>query len=171
MEPPVLETERLVLRGFGPADFEAYAAMFGDPEVARHVGDGTPLDRTGAWRSLAMVVGHWRLAGCGLWAVAERGGSGEAVGRVGLLRPEGWPGLELAWAIARPRQGRGYATEAAARAMAWAFDEFGADRLVSMVRPENAPSIRVAEKLGMARDGEIGMLGAPALLFARRRPG
>ena len=61
--PVTLETERLVLRMFEARDFEAYAAMCGDPEVMRFIGDGQPLAPPMAWRSLAMVVGHWSLRG------------------------------------------------------------------------------------------------------------
>lgn len=64
-----LETERLVLRMFREDDFEAYARIFADPEVMRHVGEGKPLDRHDAWRSLAFQLGHWALRGYGMWAV------------------------------------------------------------------------------------------------------
>jgi RimJ/RimL family protein N-acetyltransferase len=59
----IVETERLVLRMLREDDFEAYARIFTDPEVTRYLGDGSPLDRFGAWRSLAFNVGHWALRG------------------------------------------------------------------------------------------------------------
>ena len=165
---PELTTERLLLRPFQQRDFEDYAALVGDPDVARHVGDGRPLDRAGAWRHLAMLVGHWHLRQCGMWAV-ELAEEGAMIGRAGLLYPEGWPALELAWAFRPAFWNRGLATEAAAAAMRWAFEEHGADRLISMIRPDNPASIRVAEKLGMRPAETLTMLGGPVLVYARDR--
>ncbi len=163
---PEIVTERLRLRSFRAGDFEEYVELVGHPLVARHVGDGTPLDRTAAWRHLAMVLGHWILRGCGMWAVEH---DGRMIGRVGLLNPDGWPALELAWALHPGVWNRGLATEAAAAAMDWAFDAYGANRLISMVRPDNAASIRVAEKLGMEQEERLVLLGLPALVYARGR--
>jgi RimJ/RimL family protein N-acetyltransferase len=67
---PVLETERLRLRPFRLSDFDDYAAMCGDPEVARYL--GTRFSREQSWRHLAFLVGHWKLRGYGMWAVEER---------------------------------------------------------------------------------------------------
>ena len=106
-----LETDRLILRMFRDSDFEAYAEMCGDEEVMKYLG-GSAMTRMEAWRSMATVLGHWRLRGFGLWAVEERE-HGIVVGRVGCWRPEGWPGLEVAWTLRRAFWGRGYATEAA----------------------------------------------------------
>jgi RimJ/RimL family protein N-acetyltransferase len=94
VEIPVLETDRLILRGFMQDDLEAYARIFGDLEVARFIADGKPVDRNLAWRGMATMVGHWHLRGFGMWAVEEKA-SGEMIGRAGLLEPEGWPGREL----------------------------------------------------------------------------
>ncbi len=145
-------------------DLDAYATIFGDPEVARYLGDGKPLDRAAAWRSLALQLGHWALRGYGLWAVEERA-SGRLVGRVGLLRPEGWPGLELAWALAREAWGKGYATESAGRVLAHAFAEMGVERLISLIYPANARSIRVAERLGERLEGRTALFGSEVLVY------
>ena len=80
---PQLTTDRLLLRGFRPDDFERYAEMMADPDVSRHLMDGRPLTRAEAWRQLAMFAGHWVLRGYGLWAVEERA-TGEFLGRVGV---------------------------------------------------------------------------------------
>ncbi len=144
---PELETERLLLRALGPRDLDAYAAMYADPEVMRFLEHGRPLDRGAAWRSMAVHLGHWRLRGYGQWALVERS-SGELVGRAGLWQPEGWPGLEVGWLLARRHWGRGFATEAGGAAVAYAFEVVGVDRVVSLIRPENGASIRVAERLG-----------------------
>ncbi len=146
-------------------DLDAYLAIFGDPEVARYLGDGKPMDRATAWRSLAFALGHWALRGYGLWAVEERA-TGRLVGRVGLLQPEGWPGLELAWALAREAWGQGYATESARRVLAYAFTELPVDRLISLIYPANTPSIRVAERLGERLEGQTELFGAEVRVYA-----
>ena len=142
-----LETPRLRLRMFRQADSEAYAAMVGDPEVMRYLGDGRPLSSSEAWRHMAMLLGHWHLFGYGPWAVEERS-SGELVGRIGPYFPAGWPDLELIWTIRRQSWGQGYATEGARAALAYVFEDMKRQRIISMIDSGNAASIRVAEKLG-----------------------
>jgi RimJ/RimL family protein N-acetyltransferase len=164
LEIPVLESDRLILRGFVQDDLDEYAGIFGDPEVARFIGAGVPVDRELAWRGMATMVGHWRLRGFGMWAVEEKV-SGEMIGRAGLLEPEGWPGTEIGWTIARAHWGKGYATEAARRCLRWAFEAKDRDRLISLIRPENMASIRVAEKLGMTLGREIEIMGGRALVY------
>ena len=144
---PSLETERLVLRPFALADADAYALICADPEVMRWVRDGQPLTRAAAWRSIATYLGHWQLRGYGFWALEEKA-TGRLVGRAGLWNPEGWPGIEVGWLLARDVWGRGYATEAARAALDFAFDRLDAAHVVSVIHPENARSIRVAERLG-----------------------
>ena len=123
-----LETERQRLRQFRDGDFDAYAAHYADEEMARFIGGA--CGRDDAWRGMAMMLGHWALRGYGLWAVEEKE-SGAFSGCVGLWRPEGWPELEAGWWLVRAKQGRGYATEAARRARAHAYDVLGARTLVS----------------------------------------
>src|SRR3546814_2117563 len=94
VEIPALETPRLRLTALSERHFDDYAAMLADPDSTRWVGDGQPLDRTNAWRSLAMLLGHWQLRGCGMWAL-ELKDSGEFIGRAGLMYPDGWPDLEM----------------------------------------------------------------------------
>lgn len=165
MSIPCITTERLVLRGFEAHDFEAYAAIMADPAVTRYLGDGQPLERVDAWRQLALVVGHWALRGFGLWAVQERD-TGALAGRVGCFEPEGWPGFELGYVLARPFWGRGYATEAARAALEYARAVLGRVRVISLIQPGNAASIRVAERLGATADGSVNLNGHTANVYA-----
>jgi RimJ/RimL family protein N-acetyltransferase len=150
----VLETQRLRLRGWTENDFEPYARMMSDPDVARFIGGA--MSRNDAWRSMATIVGHWALRGYGFWVV-ERKTDGAFLGRIGLWRPEGWPGLEVGWALDRPYWGDGYATEAACAALEHGFRSHPVDKLISLIDPENRPSQRVAGRLGETK-------GAPATI-------
>jgi RimJ/RimL family protein N-acetyltransferase len=155
---PELRTERLLMRGWRDSDLDAWAAIAADAEVMRWVGSPEGMDREESWRHLAYLAGHWVLRGFGPWAVEERD-TGELVGRVGLLCPEGWPGLEVGWLVTRSHWGRGYAVEAARASMDWARAELGAGHLISLIADENERSARVAEKLGMALEGRTTILG------------
>lgn len=160
-----LHTDRLTLRMFRQADFDAYAAICADADVMRHLGDGKPLLPADAWRQMAMILGHWQLRGFGLWALEERA-SGTLVGRAGLFEPEGWPGFELIWMLRRESWGKGYATEAARRVLRHAFIDLERERVISLIRPANAPSIRVAERLGERLEGRTELFGHDALVYA-----
>jgi RimJ/RimL family protein N-acetyltransferase len=115
-----LETARLRLRRFRDGDLDAYARITSDAETMRHLAAGAPFSRDEALRSLGYIHGHWQIRGYGLWAVGGEA-TGALVGRIGLRRPDGWPGLEVAWLIARERWREGLATEGARAALAHAL--------------------------------------------------
>lgn len=165
---PELETERLRLRALRLDDLDAYARMYGDPEVMRFMENGVPLDRAAAFRSMALHLGHWQLRGYGQWALEERA-TGAFVGRAGLWQPEGWPGLEVGWILERGAWGNGYATEAGAAAIGYAFEVLEADAVISLIMPENVGSIRVAERLGERYERDVQLLGRSARLYRRAR--
>src|SRR5436309_6938034 len=121
--------------------------MCADHETMRYFGDGQPFIRPMAWRNLAMMLGHWSFRSYRLWAAEERS-SGVLVGRIGFWNPEGWPGFELGWTLRRSFWGRGYATEGAQAALGYAFARLDRPQVISLIHPENAPSIRVAQRLG-----------------------
>jgi RimJ/RimL family protein N-acetyltransferase len=152
MNVPELRTERLLMRGFRDEDIDAWAEIAADREVTKWVGDPEGVSREDAWRRMAYFVGHWELRGCGQWALFEQG-SGELVGRAGLLYPEAWPGLEVGWLVARRFWGHGYAPEAGRASLEWARDALGADHVISLIEDDNHRSARVAEKLGMTVEG------------------
>ena len=153
-----------MLRGWRDEDLDGWAAICADHEVMRSLGRPGGLSREDAWREMAFLAGHWELKGFGHWALEERA-SGGLVGRAGLLEPEGWPGLEVGWMVARPRWGRGYAGEAARAAMAWAASDLGAGHVISLIADENARSQRVAEKLGMAVEGRATVRGTELRVY------
>jgi RimJ/RimL family protein N-acetyltransferase len=166
---PELQTERLRMRSLCIDDLDAYTRMYADQEVMRFLEQGTPLGRDAAFRSMAVHLGHWQLRGYGQWALEERA-SRRFVGRAGLWQPEGWPGLEVGWVLVREAWGMGYATEAGQAALDYAFDVLQADEVISLIRPENVGSIRVAERLGETYQRDVELLGEPARVYARARP-
>lgn len=161
---PTIETARLRLTALHERHFETYAAMLADPETTRFVGDGQSLDRMNAWRSMAMLLGHWALRGYGMWAV-ELKESGEFIGRVGLLNPEGWPEAELGWMLVPEHRQQGYATEATTAALDFAFNELKLTRLISLIRVDNVRSERVARRLGGRQGTTIDFLGKATLVY------
>ena len=138
--------------------------MMADPEVARYLGDGRPLSRADAWRQLAMLAGHWLLRGFGNWAV-EDASTGVFLGRIGCLEPEGWPGFEIGYCLARSAWGKGYAREGASRALAYARQELGRTNIISLIRPSNEASIKVARALGAVAAETVELFGAPTVVY------
>lgn len=145
---PRLETDRLILREWRDSDLDAFAAIVADAEVMRFL--GPQLTRDEAWRNMASGAGHWLLRGYGTWAV-ERKSDGAMMGRVGLINPEGWPGLEVGWTLGRPYWGSGYATEAARAAMGYGFLTQPVEKLISLIHPDNVASQAVARRLGESK--------------------
>lgn len=170
---PVLQTERLVLRGHTPADFDESAAVWADPLVTRHIG-GRPSTREEAWARVLRYAGLWALLGYGYWTVRERE-SGRFAGEVGFadFRREVTPSLEGApeagWVLAPWAHGRGFATEAVRAALAWADTHLAAPRTVCMIAPENAASLHVAEKCGYRELARGSYKGEETIICERPR--
>jgi RimJ/RimL family protein N-acetyltransferase len=170
MDFPVLETERLVLRGHAPEDFPAYAKMWANPEVTRFI-SGAPLSEEDAWAKFMRAFGHWALMGYGFWSVHEK--SGTRVGETGFLhvkrdlKPslEGLP--EVGWAFDHPAQGKGYATEAVRAVLAWGEHRFGKTRFACIIAPDNAASLNVAAKTGFREAARTTYKGEPTVVLYR----
>lgn len=168
---PIVETERLRLRGFKEQDLERWSAVMADPATVRHLG-GQPHAREDTWRRLLMSGGLWLIYGYGYWA-AERKQDGLLVGQVGLadfkrqMSPsiEGVP--EAGWIFAPDAHGQGYASEAVSAVLAWADGAVKAPEIVAIIDPSNAPSIRVAEKCGFTGREPASYKSEEILLFRR----
>jgi RimJ/RimL family protein N-acetyltransferase len=147
---PTLETERLLLRPPAAGDFDAWAAVMADPEVARYIGG--LQSRHGAWRGFLTMVGAWQIQGFGMFSLIEKA-TGQWVGRVGPWFPVDWPGTEVGWTLPRSAWGKGYATEAATVAIDWAFDTLGWTEVIHSIDPANGASKHVAMRLGSTLRG------------------
>lgn len=154
---PQLETDRLILRISRAEDFDGYAELMADEEACRYIGGHMP--RAAAWRKFLQQPGAWVVQGFGMFSVIEKA-SGEWLGQLGPWQPEGWPGHEVGWAFRRAAWGRGYATEAAAAAIDWAFEHLPWDDVIHCIDPANHPSQALAQRLGSRNRGP-GRLPAP----------
>src|ERR1700754_2093778 len=143
--PPILETERLILRAPQPEDFEAWAAFAADEETMRHIG-GVQA-RSVAWRGICSVAGAWTIQGYSMFSVIEKA-TGRWIGRLGPWQPADWPGAEVGWGIVRDSWGKGSATEGASAAIDYVFDCLGWPDMIHCIEPENVNSQNVAKRLG-----------------------
>ena len=147
---PTLETERLILRPFRDDDTDAYFRVLDSAQVRESLHLSETLDRSDAWQQMAWFLGQWVLRGTGHWALEERS-TGDFLGRAGLHHPErpDWPGVEVGWVLHPDYWGRGYATEAGAEAIRYAFEELDLEQVYSCILPENRQSQAVAQRLDM----------------------
>lgn len=159
---PVLESERLTLRGWRKEDFSAFAAFLSDEARTRYTGG--PRSEADAWTAFAAAAGEWMLNGYGLFAL-ERKDDGAVVGYAGLWHPPYVEEPELAWALYAGFEGHGFATEAARRVQRWAAGDLGLPPLMSFVHPENLPSQAVIKRLGATPLPPTTLRGEPRLRF------
>jgi RimJ/RimL family protein N-acetyltransferase len=146
---PTLETGRLILRAPALEDFEALCAFYSS-ERATFVGG--QMDAEKVWRHLAVEIGHWQMLGYGRWTLVEKD-SGKTAGIIGLWNPQGWPEPEIGWDLFEGFGGKGYATEAALAARAYAYDVLGWSTAISLVDPQNHASAAVAARMGATLEG------------------
>jgi RimJ/RimL family protein N-acetyltransferase len=172
-EIPTLETERLRLRGHTLEDFPSCCALWADAEVTRYIG-GRPLSAEETWSRLLRHLGHWGWLGFGSWCVEEKE-TGNFVGEVGLFdyRRELQPPLgdlpELGWALAPRMSRKGYATEAVTAALRWAARRgLDARGIACLIHPDNAASLRVAQKCGFEARHSTVYKGSPATVLVQR---
>jgi len=159
---PVLETERLRLREWRAGDFEPFAAIYASEADARFIGG--VHGRDDAWRRMASFIGHWTLRGYGKWVLEDKSG-GAFVGWSGLWNPEGFPEPEIGWVLMPSMRGRGYAREAALRVRAYAYETLGWSTVISLIAIGNAPSAKVAEKLGCVRERTVPFRGSECAIW------
>lgn len=172
---PVLETDRLILRGHCPSDFNDVHALWCEPAVFQYI-NGSASSAMDSQVRLLRYVGHWAAYGFGYWHVSERE-TGDFVGDVGfgaLMRdmdppPSGEP--EIGWVLSARHHGKGYATEAARAALTWGDANFGDSGTFCIFHPDNAASIRVAEKLGYRFSHTAQYMGGDTPVYGRSANG
>ncbi len=148
-----INTPRLLIRSLQLSDATPLAAIWADPQVTQFMGG--PRDHAEVKRLVEQDAQSPDPPEIDLWPVVEKS-SGMVVGDCGLIEKEvdGQNEVELVYVLERRSWGMGYATEAASAIMRYAFEELGLTRLISLIDPRNAPSERVALKLGMMLEKE-----------------
>ena len=148
-----LETERLILRGWQDSDLEPFSTITADPEVRRYYPNVLTKDETRL--VIERIKSHVEKEGFGLWALELRE-TGEMIGYTGLSKPtieaHFMPCVEIGWQIAKHHWGKGYAPEAAIKALEDGFSRLNLNEIVSFTSKLNSKSIRVMEKMGMLRN-------------------
>ncbi len=162
---PRLRTQRLLLREYRMADFDGFAAHFGDPATTEFTGTH---DRRTSWRIFGCNIGGWMLQGTGWWALEPLAGGG-MIGCVGAFFRETWPEIEIGWSVYREHWGKGIATEAVAEVLRWVFEERTEKRATALIDAKNGRSLRVAEKLGMKYEAETELFGTPVGRYVKSR--
>lgn len=149
----MIETDRLILRGWRDSDVEPFHTMCNDPEVMRYL--GPPMSREVAEQSAERQNGFLASHGYCFWAV-ERKADGAFLGFCGIKPgPAGTPiadQMEIGWRLARDAWGKGYAREAAEASIAWAWAHTDTPEIAAMTNIANVRSWRLMERLGMTRD-------------------
>jgi ribosomal-protein-alanine N-acetyltransferase len=165
---PILQTQRLSLREFVPEDIDALAAVLSDPETMRYY--PAPFDRAGVADWIQRNRIRYANDGHGLWAMILNS-SGELIGDCGLVRQsvDGVDEIEIAYHVRRDLWRQGYATEAARACRDHGFSTLTVDELISLIRPENLASRRVAEKNGMTIWKEVTRANLLHYVYAIKR--
>ena len=158
-------TERLLLRGYRLLDAAPLAAMNADPAVMRYIGSG-PLSPETALAEAKDFIASGPDEAQGLWAIEDRE-TGVFHGWAGLFPLEEGPEIEIAYRLPQASWGRGIASEAAARLLAFGFQERGLERIVAVTHPENHASQRVLKKPGLIYHDTRSAYGVPGCFYYR----
>ena len=152
----MIDTARLILRNWLPADLEPWVAMNADPEVMRYF--PAVQTREESEGMMARNRDYIDREGFGLWAV-ERKDDGMFLGFTGLMTLKApnplHPGVEAGWRLARHAWGQGYASEAATAALKDGFERLGLKTIVAFTATDNLPSQAVMTRSGMTRREDL----------------
>jgi RimJ/RimL family protein N-acetyltransferase len=169
---PILETPRLILRQHGVDDFPDMVSLWTEPEVTRFTSGNKPSTPEECWQRLLRYRGLWSLLGFGYFVITERR-TGTYVGEAGLadfhrsIMPSMSGKAEAGWALMPSDWGKGYANEALNAIFNWYEGTPNPRALSCIINPDNAASIRLAEKTGFRLKKETQYNGSACLMFER----
>lgn len=152
----IAETERLIFREFEPSDAKDLNRIYNDAKTMRFLGAPSETIEIEREHLQRHIENYYRKYGFGLWAAILKENN-RLIGRCGLLYQEieGAADLEIAYLFDSNYWGKGFATEAAAMLVELGFQRFGFERIVAFINPQNAASVRVAEKVGLKYEKDI----------------
>lgn len=150
----ILETERLILREMGQADFHDLAEILQDPKVMYAYEHDFSESDVQEW--LDRQADRYRKYGFGLWAAVLKD-TNEIIGQAGLtVQPyKNTEVLEIGYLLKERFWHYGYAKEAACGCKEYAFQHLNRDKVYSIIKADNFASIKVAESIGMSREDEF----------------
>lgn len=148
----------MAFREMSLADLDDMASLLGDPQIMRHYPHPLGRDEAADW--IARNQRRYREDGFGLWLLTLTA-TGEFVGDCGLTvqQVDGVKETEIGYHVRSALQGSGLATEAAEACRDHARSVLGVKRLIAIIHPQNRPSQRVAEHLGMVLERETDKRG------------
>jgi len=173
IDVPILAGERIRLRGHRPDDLDAYTALWSDETVVRFIG-GQPLGKSDCWARILRFRGMWSVMGFGFWVV-EDVRTGALIGEAGIMdmkreiEPSLDGTLETGWALLPAFHGQGLAREVMDLVLDWVDIHHPTIPQSCIIAEQNAPSMRLAAKLGFTESGRGTFHGA-GLVHFRRRP-
>lgn len=164
----ILETERCILRESVEEDVAAFFEIYADPTITRYTErlyESQISERAYIREYIEKVYAYFEF---GVWTVILKE-TGEIIGRAGLSVREGYELPELGYVIGVPWQGKGLAKEVCEGILWYAEETFGFDKVQVLIHPENAASVKLAEKLGFEKRGKEITEGIEQLLFVRSK--
>ncbi len=163
-----IESKRLILREMDIKDLPLFYEIFSDSETMKYY--PKPFDKEKVSHWITWNLDNYKTYGYGLWTLVLKE-SNEVIGDCGLVQQiiNGVKEMELAYHVHKDHWGLGYATEGAIATRNYAFTKLDQEKLISLIRPENRPSCRVAEKTGMVIDKEIMKFGSLHYVYECRR--
>jgi ribosomal-protein-alanine N-acetyltransferase len=164
----MIETERLLIRDFTPADLDALATMRADEEVAKYIGTTRMQTRAKVEERLKFYLSCYEKYGFGVSGVIYKQ-DGKLIGWSGLQPLEDSDQIEVGYGFDKPYWRQGFATEVAAAWLRYGFEHVGLERIVAVAVPENYPSRHVMEKLGMKFEKYAHYYGLECVFYAITR--
>ena len=160
----ILETPRLLFATWEAEDWKEFRDLTSDPVVVRYLGTGETWSEERRQEFVTRQQRNWQERGFCLWKLLERA-TERWIGICGLQPLPESSEIEIGWWLTPVYWGRGLATEAARRALAYGFEVSKLRRIVAMAQPANRASVRVMEKIGMKFGKEIVHKGIPVVLY------
>jgi RimJ/RimL family protein N-acetyltransferase len=149
----IAETERLVLRELSPDDAVFFCELLNDPSWLRNIGDRNVRTGQDAEQYIQdKIIGPYKSLGFGMY-LAELKNGGEPIGLCGLVKRDSLPDPDLGFALHPRFWNRGYGFEASSAVMSYARTALSMSKVLAIVKPDNASSIKLLERLGFCQQG------------------
>ncbi|MBI9044400.1 MAG: GNAT family N-acetyltransferase [Anaerolineaceae bacterium] len=168
MNIPMIETKRLLLRGFQQADSEVLAGILAKENVVQYIGTGRSIPEEKIPLIIEKILEAWDKNGYGRWAVTLKS-TGELIGWSGLEYLPDTGDTEILYLYDEPYWGKGYASEAAFASLRFWYEHTDLDVIIGLTYPENIPSQIILKKIGLKYVREAEYFGLNLFLYNIKR--